>query len=225
MSELFAFLKQGGVVMVPIFAFSVVALMVFAERVWALRGGRVIPREFVALIRRKVREGRATEALTLCEGNRSTASAVLASGLRNAGGPREVIKESFEEVGRIEVTHLGRFVEVLGTIAAVAPLLGLLGTVVGMIDVFRTVVAEVGDVAGPVNPASLASGIWAALLTTAAGLSVAIPAYLGYKFLLSRVDQLAIEMEEVCLDLLGLMTATEAPVSAPIVDADEQAAP
>ncbi len=211
MTELYAFLKQGGVLMIPIGVFSVVALGVFFERLWALRPGAVIPRDFLGLVRRKVAEDKAAEALTLCEGNRSAASVVVASGLRYAGRSRDVIKEAFEEVGRIEVTHLGRFVEVMGTIAAVAPLLGLLGTVVGMIDVFRTVVAEVGGQAGPVNPASLANGIWAALMTTAAGLSVAIPAFMGYKYLLSRVDRLAIEMEEVCLDLLDLLTDAEAP--------------
>lgn len=215
MTELVEFLKKGGILMIPILAFSVVALMVFLERAWALRGGRVIPRDFLALIRTKVRDGRTYEAMTLCEGNRSLASTVVASGLRHAGRDRDVIKEAFEEVGRIEVTHLGRFVEVLGTIAAVTPLLGLLGTVVGMIDVFRAVVAEAGTAAGPVNPGSLANGIWAALLTTAAGLSVAIPAYLGYKYLLARVDRLAIEMEEASLDLLDLLSGAEPPSSAP----------
>lgn len=223
MSELFAFLKQGGVLMIPILAFSVVALGVFIERLWALRSGQVVPRDFLALVQKKVREDKAGEALTLCEGNRSALSAVIASGLRYAGRGREVIKEAFEEVGRIEVTHLGRFVEVLGTIAAVTPLLGLLGTVVGMIEVFRTVVAEVGEAAGPVNPASLASGIWAALMTTAAGLSVAIPAFLGYKFLLSRVDKLAIEMEEVCLGLLDLLTDEQATKPAPLTGPEGEA--
>ncbi|MCB9522069.1 MAG: MotA/TolQ/ExbB proton channel family protein [Myxococcales bacterium] len=216
---MWAFLQKGGALMVPILAFSVVALMVFLERLWALRPNRVIPRDFVALIRRKVHEDRAAEALTLCEGNPSTASAVLASGLRYAGRPREVIKEAFEEVGRIEVTHLSRFLEVLGTIAAVAPLLGLLGTVVGMIEVFRTVVAESGGAAGPVNPGSLANGIWAALMTTAAGLSAAIPAFIGYKYLLSRVDRFALEMEEICLGLLDLLAG-----AGPVVRAADEGA-
>jgi len=220
MTEIYEFLEQGGVLMIPILAFSVVAIGVFFERLYTLRPGAVIPRPFLSLVRRKVIDGKAAEALTLCEGNSSAASAVVASGLRYAGRPRDVIKEAFEEVGSIEVTHLSRFVEVMGTIAAVAPLLGLLGTVVGMIDVFRTVVAEVGGQAGPVNPASLASGIWAALMTTAAGLSVAIPAFLGYKYLLSRVDRLAIEMEEVCLDLLDLLTAVEPPLPAATATVD-----
>ena len=210
MSEVLEFLRKGGVLMIPILVFSVVALAVFLERVWALRRDRVLPGEFVRLIRDKAKTGHVAEALTLCEGNQSTISVVAANGLRHADAPREVIKEAFEEVGRVEVSHLGRFVEILGTIAAVSPLLGLLGTVVGMIDVFRTVVAEVGEVAGPVNPASLANGIWAALLTTAAGLSVAIPAYLGYRYLLSRLDRIALEMEEVSLDLLEILTTARA---------------
>lgn len=205
MSELLSFLEKGGVLMVPILAFSVVALAVFLERTIRLQSGTVVPRAFLDLISKKVKERKAEEALTLCEGNESALSRVLASGLKQVGRPRTVVKEAFEEVGRLEVVHLSRFVEVLGTIAAVTPLLGLLGTVVGMIDVFRTVVAESGVTAGPVNPASLASGIWAALMTTAAGLSVAIPAFMGYKFLVSRVDHLAIEMEEVCLEMVDLL--------------------
>ena len=224
MTELIEFLKRGGLLMVPILAFSVVALMVFIERAWSLRSPRVIPRDFLELVRRKVGAGRSAEALTLCEGNRSALSTVAAAGLRHAGRPREVVKEAFEEVGRIEVTHLGRFVEVLGTIAAVAPLLGLLGTVVGMIDVFRAVVDEASRQAGPVNPGTLANGIWAALLTTAAGLSVAIPTFLGYKFLLARVDQLAIEMEEITLDLLDLLTDPSEAAEAATSPEGEEAA-
>ncbi len=209
MSDLVELLQMGGVLMVPILAFSVVSFAVFFERLFSLQTQRVIPRDFVSLINRKVKAGKTEEAKTLCEGNRAAVSAVLASGLRFANQPREALKAAFEEVGRIEVAHLSRFVEVMGTIAAVTPLLGLLGTVVGMIDVFQTVVEEAGSAAGPVNPASLAGGIWAALVTTAAGLSAAIPAFIGYKFLLARVDTLAIEMEEVCLSLLDLLTEPE----------------
>lgn len=215
MTELIEFLKRGGVLMIPILAFSVVALMVFLERLWSLHGPRVIPRDFLGLIRRKVADGKAAEALTLCEGNRSTLSTVLASGLRRAGRPRDVVKEAFEEVGRIEISRLGRFVEVLGTIAAVAPLLGLLGTVVGMIDVFRAVVEEASAGSAAVDPGTLANGIWAALLTTAAGLSVAIPTFLGYKYLLAQVDKLAVQMEEISLDLLDVLAESGGPSTAP----------
>ena len=210
MTEVVEFLEKGGVIMIPILVFSVVALAIFLERLVALRSSLVIPRDFLALVRKKIEAGAPGEALVLCEGNKSTLAAVLASGVRRAGRPRQVVKEAFEEVGRIEVTHLGKYVELLGTIAAVTPLLGLLGTVIGMIDVFRAVVAEVGQTAGAVNAASLAGGIWAALLTTAAGLSVAIPTYLGYRYLLSRVDDLSIEMEEVSLELLDTLAPDDA---------------
>ena len=206
MTELFEFLQRGGLIMYPIAVFSVIALMVFIERVMALRSQRVIPKQLCVHVRRKLNDGKPAEALALCEADNSSMAAILASGIRRYSRPRDTIKEAFEEVGRLEVTYLNRFVELLGTIAAVTPLIGLLGTVVGMIDVFRTVVEEVGVSAGAVNPGSLANGIWAALLTTAAGLSVAIPAYLGYRYLLSRVERLAIEMEEVSLSLLDEMT-------------------
>jgi biopolymer transport protein ExbB len=212
MNEFWDFLKDGGPLMVPIVALSVVALAVFIERAWALRSSQVVPRDFLHLIHKKIREGRATEALTLCEGNPSAISRVVASGLKQVGRPREVVKEALEEVGRLEVNHMARFVEVLGTVAAVSPLLGLLGTVVGMIEVFQVVVAEAGE-AGPVNPASLASGISVALITTVGGLCGAIPAFLGYKFLLGRLDTLAMEMEEASLTLLYLVA--EAPASEP----------
>lgn len=206
MSEIFEFLRKGGVLMAPIFAFSVVALAVFIERIWSLQGSKVIPKDFLVLIRRKISERRAEEALALCEGNPSPMSTVAASGLRHAGKARDVIKEGFEEIGRLEVVQLSRFVEVMGTIAAIAPLMGLLGTVTGMIDVFRTVVGAAGDQAGQVDPGMLASGIWEALLTTAAGLAVAIPVFIGYKYLLARVDRLATEMEEASLELVDLLT-------------------
>ncbi len=209
MTGLLELLERGGIIMIPILVFSVVALAVFFERCWALRNSRVVPSDFIGLVRRKLGEGRVNDALALCEGNQSSIAAVLASGLKRQGGGRDGIKEAFEEVGRVEVSYLSRFVEVMGTIAAVAPLIGLLGTVVGMIDVFRSVVADAGVTPGPVNPASLASGIWTALLTTAAGLSVAIPVYIGYRFLLGKVDRLALGMEEVCLDVLELICPTE----------------
>ena len=205
MTEIYDFLMRGGLIMYPIAIFSVAALAVFVERLLALRQHRVIPRALCEHVKRKIREEKPSEALALCEANQSSMAMILAAGIRKHGRAREHVKEAFEEVGRLEVTYLNRFVELLGTIAAVTPLIGLLGTVVGMIDVFRTVVEEVGMTAGAVNPGSLANGIWAALLTTAAGLTVAIPAYLGYRFLLARVDRLAIEMEEVSLSLLDEM--------------------
>ena len=198
--------------MAPILLASVVSVTVFLERLWALRSARVFPLSFVFLVHEKVSAGEVEAARTLCEGSETPVARVVAAGLRSAQAPREQLKAAFEEVGRLEVAHLGRYLEILGTIATITPLLGLLGTVVGMIDVFRSVVSEAG--AGPVNPASLASGIWSALLTTAAGLSAAIPAFIAYKVLIARVDRIATELEELSLALLDLLTLPVAPMTA-----------
>jgi len=213
MQEAWALIQQGGALMVPIIAASVISLFVFFERLWALRPSRVIPHELILLVMERVRSGQLDEARALCEESDSTAAAIIHAGLTRAPSGRPAMKEAFEEIGQVEVSYLGRYVELLGTIASVAPLMGLLGTVVGMIDVFRALVTEVGVQGGAVNPASLASGIWGALITTAAGLSAAIPAYLGYKFLLSHVDRLALELEELSLSLLELAHPSARPSS------------
>ena len=201
MEALYESLSKGGVVMVPIVLCSVTALAIFLERLWALQRNRVLPSGLIALVSRSVREGRPAEAETLCSASSATAARVLQAGIRRRGRPRSIVKEAMEETGRREISFLQRYVGGLGTIAAVTPLLGLLGTVAGMIRVFKQVVDEVGA-RGQVNPGSLANGIWEALVTTAAGLSVAIPAYVAYRYLESRIDGLAIDLEERALDLL-----------------------
>jgi biopolymer transport protein ExbB len=216
MEQLLGFIQQGGALMIPIIAASVISVFVFFERLWSLRPSKVLPHDLILVVMERVRAGEVEEAKRLCEGEPSTASAVIFGGLSRTYGGRAVMKEGFEEVGQVEVAYLGRYVELLGTIATIAPLMGLLGTVVGMIDVFRALVSEVGAGGGAVNPASLASGIWGALITTAAGLSAAIPAYVGYKYLLAHVDRLALELEEVALSLLELAHPTpQAPSISP----------
>ena len=208
MNPTWSMLQQGGALMIPIIAASIISLFVFFERLWALRPSKVIPPDFVHLVLERSAEGKVNEAMALCEGSSSTASALIHRGLMRRGTQRAHMKEALEEIGQIEVAYLGRYIELLGTIATIAPLMGLLGTVIGMIDVFRAVVSEVSAHGGMVNPASLASGIWSALITTAAGLSAAIPAYLGYKYLLSHIDRLAVEMEEIGLSLLEVVYPT-----------------
>ena len=201
--------------MIPIGVFCVVALTVFLERWYSLRAEKVIPKRLYGRVKERVLAAQWEEAEKECllEENDSPTSQIMLAGIRRQGRPRGEIKEALEEAGRRHVADLSRVVELLGTIAAITPLIGLLGTVVGMIDVFRTVVSEVGATAGAVNPASLANGIWAALLTTAAGLSVAIPAYLGYRSHLGRVDRLSMELEEISLQLLDDMTVDIVPKS------------
>ena len=215
MNSTWTIIQQGGALMIPIISASIISLFVFFERLWSLRPSKVIPPELVTLAIERSEEGRYTEAMTLCEGSHATVAAIIYRGLMKRGTRRAHMKEALEEVGQIEVAYLGRYIELLGTIATIAPLMGLLGTVIGMIDVFRAVVTEVGAQGGMVNPASLANGIWAALITTAAGLSAAIPAFLGYKYLIGYIDRLAVELEEIGLSLLEAVYPTPTEVLNP----------
>jgi biopolymer transport protein ExbB len=217
MSEIWVLIKQGGILMIPIILCSLLSFMVFFERLWSLQRNKIIPTHFVSLIFSKLEQGNVKDALVLCESNQSPASVVIASGLKvvykkqnknqleKIESFRANIKEAFEEIGQIEIAYLGKMIELLGTIATITPLLGLLGTVLGMIDVFKAVVSEASVQSAAVNPASLANGIWIALITTVAGLSAAIPAFVCYKYLLSRVEQLAVELEEMSLAILELL--------------------
>jgi biopolymer transport protein ExbB len=146
-----------------------------------------------------------SEALLLCEENRSSIALIMAAGLRTHGNgrPRDEIKEAVEEVGNREVARMGRNVEIVGTVAAVSPLLGLLGTVVGMIQVFKRFVDAYQT--GQVGPDAFAEGIWQALITTAYGLVVAIPMLVIYKYLQGRNDRIVVDMEEDALGLVDLL--------------------
>ncbi len=212
MHSTWTLVQQGGALMIPIISASIISLFVFFERLWSLRPSKVIPPDLVVLALERSAAGRYREAITLCEGSGSTVSAIMYRGLKKRGTHRSHMKEALEEIGQIEVSYLNRYVELLGTIATIAPLMGLLGTVIGMIDVFRAVVTEVGVQGGMVNPASLANGIWAALITTAAGLSAAIPAFLGYKYLIGYIDRLAVELEEIGLSLLEAVYPTDSEI-------------
>jgi biopolymer transport protein ExbB len=195
--------------MVPIVLGSVVALALFFERLLALRSARVHPPELIATLAARLERGALDEAIELCRSSGSPLARVLEAGLTCRGAPRAELKERMEEVGRREVARLERGVGAVGVIASIEPLLGLLGTVTGMIGVFQGVVSDgVGD------PALLASGIWSALLTTAAGLSVGIPAYVGWRYLASLVDRRADMLEERALALLDQLVPaprSEAP--------------
>ncbi len=197
--------EQGGPLMWAILAASIVGVGVFLERLWSLQRAKVLPRAFVDRIRGLVAKGKTAEARLLCEENASSIALVIAASLRTygAGKPRDAIKEAVEEVGAREVAHMDRNVEIVGTIATISPLLGLLGTVVGMIQVFKRFV-EAYQI-GVVGPDTFAQGIWQALITTAYGLVVAIPMMLLYKFLQGRNDRLIVEMEEDAMAIVDLL--------------------
>lgn len=197
---MYEFLAKGGPLVIPIGVCSVLALAVFLERLWSLNRTRIVPEAFIRRIEELVRDDRVSDALLLCQENDNPMGNIMAAALRNAKKQRSRVKEAVEEVGKLEGAMLERYVEVVGTVAAISPLLGLLGTVLGMIKVFQRV-----EAAGLGDPSVFASGIWEALITTAVGLAVAIPAFIFYKYLLSRVDHLIIEMEERSLRLIDLV--------------------
>ena len=200
MNEVYEFLSKGGLLMIPILAASVVGLGFFLERLWALQRTRVIPPRFVEVVRNMLREKRFSEAEGLCQTNESPIAAILEAGIQHAGCERSVVKEVMLEKGERELFFLERFVNALGAIATISPLMGLLGTVIGMIDVFQRVVNQAGA-GGAVDPGAMANGIWTALITTAAGLTVAIPVYLAYRYIMGRIDRYAVDLEDVALEM------------------------
>jgi biopolymer transport protein ExbB len=193
-------MQAGGWLMWPIAACSVIAFAIVMERGWVLRRRRIMPDNLVTRIWQLHRQGQLTDERVdeIREG--SPMGRMLAAGLVNRNHSREVMKEAIGDAGRHVVAELERNLSILGTIASVAPLLGLLGTVFGMIDIFTVIMN-----AGTGNAGVLAGGISTALLTTAGGLSVAIPTLLFHRFFESRVNRLAIDMEEQALRLVEVM--------------------
>lgn len=197
---MFEFLARGGPIMVPIALCSVIGLAFFFERVWALRSHRVVPRDVRVELAELVKQKRFSDALTLCRKHDIAICRILEVVFVRVEKPRSDIKEATEEIGRREVAELERHTEIVGTIAAVAPLLGLLGTVLGMILTFEVIQDE-----GLGVVSSLAGGISQALVTTFAGLSVGIPALIGHRYLLVRVDRLVLELEEATSEIIDLV--------------------
>jgi len=199
-------LQAGGWLMLPILLCSVAATAIVIERFWALRRRVIMPDNLVGQIwqlnnRRLLNDERIAE---IREG--SALGRMLAAGLVNRFHSREIMKEAIHDSGRQVVAGMERYLNALGTIASVTPLLGLLGTVIGMIDVFAVIMsAGVGD------PAVLAGGISKALITTAAGLSVAIPSLMFYRYFNTHVDKLILAMEEQALRLIEVMKGEREP--------------
>jgi biopolymer transport protein ExbB len=198
---LFDFLASGGPVMIPIGLASVIGLGAFIERLWALRRHRVVPHGVRVELGELARQSRWADALTLCRKSDSPLSRVLEVIVAHRGQTRAELKELSEEIGRREAAELERYSGIVGVVAAVSPLLGLLGTVWGMILTFDVIQSEgVGVVS------SLAGGISAALVTTFAGLSVGIPTLIAHRYLLSKVDDLVLDLEDCALEMLDLVT-------------------
>lgn len=190
----------AGWLMLPIIACSVVALAIIVERFWTLNKKRVMPEQLVGHIWNLNQKGQLNDKKILELRDASPLGKILAAGLLNRDYEREIMKESVEETGHHVAHELERFLNTLGTIASITPLLGLLGTVLGMIQVFTAITSVgVGD------PTQLAGGISQALLTTAAGISVAIPSLIFHRYFRGHVNELVVNMEEEAMKLIEIM--------------------
>ena len=207
---MFEIVTAGGIVMVPIILCSILAVAITLERLWTLREQRVVPTELTDKVWQWVENRALSDKQIAALQQHSPLGRVLAAGLANRHRDRAVMLEAIDDAGRHVVHDLERFLNALGTIAAISPLLGLLGTVTGMIRTFKAI-----TVAGVGNPASMAGGIAEALITTAAGLLVAIPALVAYRYLRGRVDRIVIDMEKSAIALADAVENEPAAAQAP----------
>jgi biopolymer transport protein ExbB len=194
------FIIKGGPVIVPLLLCSVISLSIIVERCLSLRRTRILRYDVLQRIEELLRDRKIPEASTLCKRYPSSMTRILLAAILNHDKSRPEIKEIIEDAGRQEVPVLERYLTILGTIASIAVLLGLLGTVTGMIRTFNAIAAL-----GYGHPEALASGISEALIATATGLGIAIPTLVLYNFFTSKVDSLVIEMEKNSQRMLNIL--------------------
>ena len=193
---MWSIIQAAGWPIWPLIIASIIALALIFERLWSLRTSVVAPPGMVDRVLVEFRESGATAELLAKTASQGPLGRILAAGLANVKAPRPVMKEAIEEVGRVVTHDLDRFLTTLGTIAAMAPLLGLLGTVIGMIEIFGS------QQSNSSNPIQLAHGISIALYNTAMGIIVAVPALIFYRHFRAKVDALVVEMEQQAIKLV-----------------------
>jgi len=192
-------IKAAGWPIYPLILASVVALAIIGERLWALRANVVAPPELLPEVQKWLAQGGVTKDTLLRLQQHSLLGEIFASALNNASASREVMKEAIEESGRAVAHKLDKYLTTLGTIATVSPLLGLLGTVIGMVELFGAFTATGHDVA------QFARGISVALYNTAGGIVVAVPAMIFYRYFRGQVDGLIVEMEQQAVKLVEII--------------------
>jgi biopolymer transport protein ExbB len=191
----------GGFMMYPIILSSVFALYIFFERFLALNKANISPDSFMTRVKELVLKGDINGAKVLCAQNETPIARMIEKGISRIGSPLKNIEASIENVGKIEVFKLEKNLSSLATIAGAAPMMGFLGTVIGMVKAFIAISQEEGSV----SPRLLSSGIYTAMVTTVAGLIVGILAYLAYNFLVTRVQKIVHKMEYTSIDFIDLL--------------------
>lgn len=194
-------LLDGGFMMIPILILSIMAVYIFVERILTIKKAATTPSGFMTQIRELVEKGDISAAKMLCKQHDSPTARMIEKGVSRIGSPLKNIEVSIENVGKIEIFKLEKNLSLLATISGAAPMLGFLGTVIGMIQAFIAIAQEEGSV----SPKLLSEGIYTAMVTTAAGLFVGIIAYLGYNYLVSRVQKVIHQMEYSSVDFVDLL--------------------
>jgi biopolymer transport protein ExbB len=195
----------GGPVMWPILLCSIFAMAIIIEKFWHLHKVKIDTEDFLSKIMDKMKRHETKEALQICDGTKSPISNILKAGILKYDRPRQQIIEAIEDASLYEIPRIEKNLTALATIAHVSPLLGLLGTVTGMVRCFQTIQAKSTSF-HPVSPGDLAGGIWEALLTTVAGLMVAIPTFVAYNYLVSRINHFILEIEKASTELVNFLT-------------------
>ncbi|UCE61292.1 MAG: MotA/TolQ/ExbB proton channel family protein [Phycisphaerales bacterium] len=216
------FAVKGGPMMVPIGICSLLALAVIVERLFSLRRERVIPKDFVPGLGKLLDQeaGDREKALDYCRSSGTPISSIFETAIKRLGEPIALLEKHIQDTGEREVLKLRKYLRLLAVIASIAPIMGLLGTIFGMINAFQTV-ASSGEALGRTE--LLAEGIYEAMITTAAGLMVAIPALLGYHGISAKTEHLVAEMDQMTVEFIEQYASTPGGIPAPatMLDADE----
>jgi biopolymer transport protein ExbB len=204
------FLAEGGPMIWVILAASAVALTVFFERLLQYHREQINTAQFLNGVRNVLRKDNAVEALAICDATPGPVARLVKVAILNRDQGREGVREALEDAGAWEVPRLEHKLNLLATIAQIAPLLGLLGTVLGFIRAFKSI----QDAGLTAHLGEMSAGIWQALICTAAGLAVSIPCYAGYNYLVGRVNAIILDMEQVSSEILKIVTAPGADATA-----------
>jgi len=200
-----AIIHKGGPIMIPIILCSIFGFAISIEKRWQLHKAKIDTEKFLKGILDTIQRLKIKEAIEMCQSVQSPVSRILKAGIMKYNQPKEEIREAMEDASLYEIPKLEKNLTVLATIAHISPLLGLLGTVTGLVRCFQTI-QEKTSMFTPINPADLAGGIWEALITTVGGLMVAIPIFVIYNYLVSRVNSFILEMERSATELVNFLS-------------------
>jgi biopolymer transport protein ExbB len=214
---MFELLRQGGLIAWIIMGCGVAALILFLERLLSLHRARIKSEDFIIGICNNLRRGNVNEALAICDDTPGPVAVIVRAAILNRQADKESIRTAIENAGRTEISRMERRLSLLATVAQVAPIFGLLGTVLGLIKSLQAM-----KLAAPlVQPVDVMSGLMQALVTTAVGLAVAAPCYIAFSFLVGKVEKIVIDMERSASDLIAFLAGTPIVRDEPVPEKDE----